>query len=195
MKATAVPAIEEFSGLCFMGGPMSVNDDLPWLPPTFAQIRQAVALGIPVIGHCLGGQLISKALGGTVTKNPVKELGWGEVATTDPAASDWLGDLTAFRGFSLAWRNLFHSARRDTHPQEPVVRQPGFCPGAASGHAMPCGDDRGDDPALEPAMGGGKRHARRHRCRRRSRCTSDWTSASRRCAKRPTGSMRAGSLA
>lgn len=89
----------EFSGLCFMGGPMSVNDDLPWLPPVFALIRAAVANDIPVIGHCLGGQLISKALGGVITKNPVKELGWGEVMVCDPAARDWLGDLERFEAF------------------------------------------------------------------------------------------------
>jgi GMP synthase-like glutamine amidotransferase len=88
-----------FSGLCFMGGPMSVNDDLPWLPPLFAVIRQAVERDIPVIGHCLGGQLMSKALGGQVTKNPVKEIGWGRVATTDAAAREWLGDLAAFEAF------------------------------------------------------------------------------------------------
>ena len=82
-----------------MGGPMSVNDDLPWLPPTFALIRQAVEQGIPVIGHCLGGQLMSKALGGSITRNPVKELGWGEVTVTDPAAQDWLGDLDRFEAF------------------------------------------------------------------------------------------------
>jgi len=93
------PTIESFSGLCFMGGPMSVNDDLPWLPPLFALIREAVASDVPVIGHCLGGQLISKALGGVVTKNPVKEIGWGEVATTDPAAREWLGDIDRFEAF------------------------------------------------------------------------------------------------
>jgi GMP synthase-like glutamine amidotransferase len=91
------PSPDDFSGLCFMGGPMSVNDDLPWLPPTFALIRAAAERGIPVIGHCLGGQLMSKALGGTVTKNPVKEIGWGEVEAT--GAADWLGDMTKFEAF------------------------------------------------------------------------------------------------
>ena len=90
---------ESFSGLCFMGGPMSVNDDLPWLPRTFALICNAVTAHVPVIGHCLGGQLISKALGGTITRNPVKELGWGEVTTTDATARDWLGDLERFDAF------------------------------------------------------------------------------------------------
>ncbi len=93
------PTCADFSGLCFMGGPMSVNDDLPWLPPTFELIRSAVAAGVPVIGHCLGGQLISKALGGAVTKNPVKELGWGEVAATGPAAHDWLDEIDRFEAF------------------------------------------------------------------------------------------------
>ncbi|RLJ62812.1 type 1 glutamine amidotransferase [Sulfurisoma sediminicola] len=97
--AAPPPAPDEFSGLCFMGGPMSVNDDLPWLTPTFALIRAAVERGIPVIGHCLGGQLMSKALGGAVTRNRVKELGWGEVETASPAATDWLGDMTKFEAF------------------------------------------------------------------------------------------------
>jgi GMP synthase-like glutamine amidotransferase len=78
---------------------MSVNDDLPWLPPLFALIRDAVARGVPVIGHCLGGQLMSKALGGQVTKNPVKEIGWGRVVTTDAVAREWLGDLEGFEAF------------------------------------------------------------------------------------------------
>jgi GMP synthase-like glutamine amidotransferase len=92
-------SVESYSGLCFMGGPMSVNDDLPWLPAVFALIHAAVAANIPVIGHCLGGQLMSKALDGAVTRNPVKELGWGRVEATDPAAREWLGDLAGFEAF------------------------------------------------------------------------------------------------
>ncbi len=69
-------SIAGFSALVFMGGPMSVNDDLPWIPPVLESIRRAVAADLPVLGHCLGGQLISKALGGGVTRNPVKEIGW-----------------------------------------------------------------------------------------------------------------------
>jgi GMP synthase-like glutamine amidotransferase len=91
--------IEPYAGLCFMGGPMSVNDDLPWLPSLFALIRDAVATEVPVIGHCLGGQLMSKALGGAVTKNPVKEIGWGQVEVTDAVAKEWLGDLAGFEAF------------------------------------------------------------------------------------------------
>lgn len=92
--------VHAFSGLVFMGGPMSVNDDLPWIPPALELIRQAVAAEIPVMGHCLGGQLIAKALGGTVGRNPVKEIGWGEVTVANgPAAKAWFGDTAAFTAF------------------------------------------------------------------------------------------------
>ncbi len=91
----------QFSGLVFMGGPMSVNDDLKWIPSSLALIWKAVASDIPVLGHCLGGQLMAKALGGTVTNNPVKEIGWGEASVLDnDAAREWFGDeqkiFTAF---------------------------------------------------------------------------------------------------
>lgn len=97
----AVPqSAQDFSALVFMGGPMSVNDDLPWLAQELALIQEAVAYDIPVLGHCLGGQLISKALGGIVAKNPVKEIGWGQVLLTDNAvARAWFGDIQHFDAF------------------------------------------------------------------------------------------------
>jgi len=88
----------QFSGLVFMGGPMSVNDDLPWIEPSLALIRSAVNAAIPVLGHCLGGQLIAKALGGAVTRNPVKEIGWGPVEVLDGGAA-WFGGLASFDSF------------------------------------------------------------------------------------------------
>ncbi|MEK7734324.1 MAG: type 1 glutamine amidotransferase, partial [Pseudomonadota bacterium] len=73
------------SGLVLMGGPMSVNDRLPWIPPLLRLIREAVDKDIPVLGHCLGGQLMAKALGGRVTRSRVKEIGWLPVETVDNA--------------------------------------------------------------------------------------------------------------
>jgi GMP synthase-like glutamine amidotransferase len=89
-------SIDGVSGLVFMGGPMSVNDPLPWIPPVLRLIREAVSADRPVLGHCLGGQLISKALGGAITKNPVKEIGWLPVSRVDgPLAEKWLDGLPA----------------------------------------------------------------------------------------------------
>ena len=94
------PTPEAYSGLCFMGGPMSVNDDLPWIPPLLQLIRDADQLGIPVIGHCLGGQLMSKAFGGVVNRNPVKEIGWGSVTKIRSETADaWLGTIDSFLSF------------------------------------------------------------------------------------------------
>lgn len=90
-----VPAqADDFSGLCLMGGAMSVNDPLPWIEPMCQLIRHAIEQNIPVIGHCLGGQLMSKALGGCVTRNPVKEIGWSKVFAVNqsPLAQHWLGN-------------------------------------------------------------------------------------------------------
>ncbi len=97
----AVPSdTSKFSGLVFMGGPMSVNDDLPWIPQVLAIIRNAVARDIPVLGHCLGGQLISKAMGGLVTRNPVKEIGWGKATVSDnDTARAWFGSIQSFEAF------------------------------------------------------------------------------------------------
>ena len=92
--------LSHYSGFVFMGGPMSVNDKLPWIPPILELIREAVKNDQPCLGHCLGGQLISTALGGIVTKNPVKEIGWGQVkATNNRAAKQWLDDLSGFTAF------------------------------------------------------------------------------------------------
>jgi GMP synthase-like glutamine amidotransferase len=90
-----------FSGMAFMGGPMSVNDDLPWIEPVLALIRAAIADRIPVLGHCLGGQLMAKAMGASVTRNRVKEIGWGRVVLLENTEAErWFGTpLKSFESF------------------------------------------------------------------------------------------------
>ena len=89
-----------YSGLVFMGGPMSVNDDLPWIAPALELARDAVRKDVPLLGHCLGGQLLSKALGGKVGAAAVKEIGWGEVRVADnEVAREWLGEVQNFLSF------------------------------------------------------------------------------------------------
>jgi GMP synthase-like glutamine amidotransferase len=97
----ALPAsVDEYSGLAFMGGPMSVNDVLPWIPVALQLIRDATARGIPVLGHCLGGQLMAKALGGVVARNPVKEIGWGRVDIADSeTARAWFGSTKNYLSY------------------------------------------------------------------------------------------------
>ena len=104
MKVDAGDAVPDdpksYAGLCFMGGPMSVNDGLPWIAQELALIRRAVDQDIPVLGHCLGGQLMSRALGGTVARNPVKEIGWGAVTVQESdTARSWFSDVREFLSF------------------------------------------------------------------------------------------------
>lgn len=92
--------ISAYSGMVLMGGPMSVNDELPWIPPLLKLICDAKQYDIPLLGHCLGGQMISKALGAKVSRNPVKEIGWFDVDVFQgDVATDWLGAETTFEVF------------------------------------------------------------------------------------------------
>src|SRR5882724_12255283 len=68
-----------------MGGSMSANDGLPFISCESEYIRDAVRRGKPVLGVCLGAQLIAKALGARVYPNAVKEIGWYPVHWTDAA--------------------------------------------------------------------------------------------------------------
>ena len=87
------PSVRGYRGLAVLGGAWGANDDRFSLRQAEALIREADALGMPVIGHCLGGQLMAKALGGAVATQVVPEIGW---QTITPAGSDlareWLGE-------------------------------------------------------------------------------------------------------
>jgi GMP synthase-like glutamine amidotransferase len=117
---------DTYSGLCLMGGPMSVNDPLPWIDPVCMLIRDAVAKGIPVIGHCLGGQLMSKALGGRVTRSPVKEIGWGSArAENNDSANRWLESSLAGTGVATVFQ--WHGETFSIPPGAQRILTNAFC--------------------------------------------------------------------
>ena len=100
-EGEAVPQdASNVAGIGMMGGPMSVNDDLPWVAPMEALLRDAVKRGVPVIGHCLGGQLLAKALGASVGRAAQTEIGWIDVEVTQPSfAREWFGGRDRFACF------------------------------------------------------------------------------------------------
>jgi len=75
------PDPEEFDMLLIMGGTMSVyqEEEFPWLRPEKKFVKEAIDTGKPVLGSCLGAQLIAEVLGGKVTRNSFKEIGWHRV--------------------------------------------------------------------------------------------------------------------
>ena len=90
-------------GVIVMGGPQSANDPLPGLVGELKLIEQAVAQKKPVLGICLGAQLIAKALGGRVYRNPEKEIGWAPVYFTEAAAHDAVFSGIASPSMLLHW--------------------------------------------------------------------------------------------
>jgi len=78
-------ALESVSGLVFMGGPGDVNRPTDWMKQEIELIKKAHESGVPVLGICLGAQLMSKALGGEVWPGKTVEVGWHRVKK-QPAA-------------------------------------------------------------------------------------------------------------
>lgn len=87
-------SVDRFAGIVLMGGLMSVNDALPWIPREIDLVRKAIDADIPVLGHCLGGQMIARALGAEITQNRVQEFGWHKIQCNRETDTDhWLTGL------------------------------------------------------------------------------------------------------
>jgi GMP synthase-like glutamine amidotransferase len=95
--AQAFPAgMEGHRALAVLGGAMSANDDLPFLRDAERLILDAMRKGLPVLGHCLGGQLMARALGARVKASPAPEIGWHRMDVLDlPASRQWFGAVEA----------------------------------------------------------------------------------------------------
>lgn len=107
-EGAATPDIAAYDGLIFLGGPMSANDPLPYLDRERVLVAQAVERGQPLLGICLGSQLIARSLGADVHRNSETEIGWFDIHLTEAAADDALfgglqGPETVFHWHSDTW--------------------------------------------------------------------------------------------
>jgi GMP synthase (glutamine-hydrolysing) len=86
----AQPCLDRYHGLVVLGGPMNADqfDRFPHLETEVKLIENAIDRDVPVLGICLGAQLIAMALGAEVKRNPQKEIGWYDVSLTDAGRQD-----------------------------------------------------------------------------------------------------------
>jgi GMP synthase-like glutamine amidotransferase len=86
----AIPSLDSADALLVFGGPMNVDehDRFSWLAPETARIREAALGGMPIVGVCLGGQLLARALGAPVTRGQQPEIGLLNVDLTDAGTAD-----------------------------------------------------------------------------------------------------------
>lgn len=100
-EETRLPSLDDVDFLVVMGGPMSVHDEAqyPWLAPERRFITAAIERGTPVLGVCLGAQLIAHALGAGVRRNDEREIGWFPIVGTSGNAGE------------LRWAEAGHETR------------------------------------------------------------------------------------
>lgn len=89
------PPASETDMLIVMGGPMDADDEVasPWLTAEKAYVRAAIAAGLPVLGVCLGAQILAEAIGGVVRRAEQPEIGWFPVGLTQHGANQPLFGL------------------------------------------------------------------------------------------------------
>ncbi len=108
-KSEPVPSnVDNWSGLIVLGGPQAAyeTDIYPYLNDEMALMRSAVSSDIPVLGICLGAQLLAGAFGARVYKNTVKEIGWLPISLTQSGLDDLL-----FNAARMAWRYIRASSK------------------------------------------------------------------------------------
>lgn len=121
------PERESFDWLIVMGGPMGVHDEkeFPWLRDEKQAIRGAITAGKPVLGICLGAQLIADVLGAAVTRNAHQEIGWLSVELEEKAQATWLHQAMPESLLTFHWHG-------DTFGLPPKASRLAFSAGCAN---------------------------------------------------------------
>ena len=101
----SLPSIDEIDWLIVMGGPMSANDGAkyPWISSEKKLIGQALDRQIPILGICLGCQLIASVLGSKVYKNSESEIGWFPIEPVQSIRNQFPGSLLPSKTEVFHW--------------------------------------------------------------------------------------------
>lgn len=119
--------VSPYAGIIIMGGPQSANDThLSCIRTELRWLERCIAEGKPMLGICLGAQLMAKAAGGSISKSPKRELGWHPVfpapqAATDPLFSDIpASGLTVFQWHGETFSLPLLTTLLACHPDVPA---------------------------------------------------------------------------
>lgn len=109
---------ERYDAVMAFGGAMNVHevDGHPWLTDEQRALARVVEHGVPVLGVCLGGQLLASVTGGRVTRAPEPEIGWYEVEATPEAADDPIFGELPERFTAYQWHSYQFSLPPDATP-------------------------------------------------------------------------------
>lgn len=127
----ADPVVHEADALIFLGGAMSANDDLPFLHRESQYIKNALLDRQPLLGICLGAQLIAKALGASVRPSIGKEIGWAPVTFNKEGQCDPI-----FHGLNAETIFHWHGEMFDVPKSAELLAFSAGCPH----QAFRCGD-------------------------------------------------------
>lgn len=126
-----LPAVSQHERVIVIGGPMSVweTERYPWLREEKRFLAHVYDAGIPILGICLGAQLLAEHLGARVAPGPAKEIGWHMLSANPAAQSTWLGEALPEAFVSFLWHGDFFDlppgavpvAASEAHPIQAFV--------------------------------------------------------------------------
>ena len=117
--AVTFPSASAYDAVVFFGAIWSVHDTaaIPWITDEISYARSLIALGVPTLGICFGGQMLAAAVGGQVERAPIPEIGWLSVAADTPAEPGLTDTALIDTGPWLSW----HFDRFTVPAHVPVV--------------------------------------------------------------------------
>ncbi len=124
-QGEALPAVSDVDGVIIMGGPQSANDNSDYIQAELVWLKDAIATGMPMLGVCLGAQLMAKAAGAEIVAAPVRELGWFPVYRTaysdeDPLFGSMPDGMRVFQWHGETFTRIDAMQLVATHPDVPA---------------------------------------------------------------------------